>query len=240
MAFKRACTNLNIYDVWDKTKKEHANAQTNESQPTARRALANHNAHTSALTQALKEAIGEHGNSLLAELRNMSMGGGNTSNIDSNNNHSNSSDNMYLLPNPNNIEKSETSLILQAIQNLIHRQKLQLPSTTKTDVIDTTGIKTIPNYQQHTLIPDSGATHHMTDSKQLFEDINYYDKHNLPKVLLGDKHTTCNVHGYGYIKFHSGNQIIRLHSLYIPSMGNTTLLFLNFYPMARKVLSCPR
>ena len=138
-------------------------------------------------------------------------------------------------------KKSETSLILQAIQNLIHRQKLQLPSTTKTDVIDTTGIKTIPNYQQHTLIPDSGATHHMTDSKQLFEDINYYDKHNLPKVLLGDKHTTCNVHGgYGYIKFHSGNQIIRLHSLYIPSMGNTTLLFFKFLSNGKESTFMPK
>ena len=104
------------------------------------------------------------------------------------------------------------------------------------NVLDRTELKDIKHTNEKILIPDSGATHHMDVDKSLFEDIEYYSKHSRPQVMLGNEKTYCAVHGFGYLKFIANKKIIRLHALYIPNLGNSTLLSIKQNISAGKVV----
>ena len=72
---------------------------------------------------------------------------------------------------------------------------------------------------------DSGATDHMTPFPELFESINYYDQSlpSSPVVIMGDETTQVPILGHGFINITIHGKRLRVHSLYIPGMGSTSL-----------------
>lgn len=73
-------------------------------------------------------------------------------------------------------------------------------------------------------IIDSSATATMCPSEELFESITYFDTSNCLVVEMGDKKTRVQVLGQGYINLKLHNKTICLFALYIPDMGNTSLI----------------
>jgi dUTP pyrophosphatase len=61
---------------------------------------------------------------------------------------------------------------------------------------------------------------------ELFEEITYYNvnKENQPYVMLGDECTYHPVMGYGWINYKINSYHVRQMALYIPALGETTLL----------------
>ena len=74
------------------------------------------------------------------------------------------------------------------------------------------------------LVADSGCTHTMAGLLHMFQSITYYDPNHRPEVTLGDNSTCCEIHGYGYIVIQLKTFTIRLLALYVPALGDTTLL----------------
>ena len=82
------------------------------------------------------------------------------------------------------------------------------------------------NFLYSDAVADSGATDDMTPHADLFESITYYDTNNKyqPQVMLGDEETFHPIVGYGYMNYSLNGHRIRRRGLYIPGLGNTTLL----------------
>ena len=68
---------------------------------------------------------------------------------------------------------------------------------------------------------DSGATHDMNGVREQFEEIfPLLDKNgNKPQALLGDNHTTCDIEGYGYVRYTINGYPIRKLQLFVPALG---------------------
>ena len=77
----------------------------------------------------------------------------------------------------------------------------------------------------HRFVFDSGATDHMTPVRDLFESIHYYDQTSpsRPVVIMGDEKTQVPIMGHGFINITIHGHRLRVHALYIPDMGATSL-----------------
>ncbi len=76
-------------------------------------------------------------------------------------------------------------------------------------------------------IPDSGATDTMSGHAALFESITYFDKSSSapqPTVTLGDDTTEHPILGYGWLSYNMQGKSIRQVGLYIPALGDITLI----------------
>ncbi len=72
---------------------------------------------------------------------------------------------------------------------------------------------------------DSGATSTMSPIKELFEDISYFgNDDSYPTAELGDEKTAVKIRGYGPMTINMHGKKIRMMGLYIPELGETTLL----------------
>jgi hypothetical protein len=82
------------------------------------------------------------------------------------------------------------------------------------------------SHRGHRAMIDSGATDTMTAHSELFESITHFadTDHTQPKVMLGDENTFHPVSGYGWINYMIGNRRVCQPALYIPALGQTTLI----------------
>ena len=226
--FKQACTAIDAYDVWKKVQTGDNDGNENTNPPArARRAKTDTDIHTEAITEALKTALSNHGDSLLTELRNMGLNhdGSRESNGNSNND-TNDQTNVYLQSSSDSLDIHKISeMLAKAIQPMLFKHHTPTTSSSSPLILDKTE-NSLATYQQggQVLIPDSGATHHMSGDEKLFEEIEYYSKSKRPQVLLGDDTTHCDVFGFGYMKFQAHNKVIRLHALFIPALKQSSLL----------------
>ena len=70
------------------------------------------------------------------------------------------------------------------------------------------------------MILDSGATHHMSGNRDLFDS--YSPLTSLQQVILGDGRTTTKIHGIGTIDYLVDGHRILLHNVYyVPGIVDT-------------------
>jgi hypothetical protein len=77
-----------------------------------------------------------------------------------------------------------------------------------------------------TAIPDSGSTEHMTGSQHLFSELHFFEDTNTtpPTVTLGDDKHKISATGWGVMDLLEGSKRIRRIALFVPALGNITLL----------------
>ena len=102
---------------------------------------------------------------------------------------------------PSNHLISSTTYIPSPIQH----QPLQLPTTIRAVI-------------------DSGASHTMSSSTELFEDITYFPQDaNQPTAIMGDDTTSLKIQGYGIINIIVQEHRLRLLAYYVPKLGTTLI-----------------
>jgi deoxyuridine 5'-triphosphate nucleotidohydrolase len=203
---------------------------------------------------ALNEALGPQGMQLLAEIQsvNSTLHTEEMTENDDNNSLSNNNTNVNHYSNTvysNSNKRQRVAKLLHLLQRL--KQRIQsspriprqstLPTiqeepshTSRPNVIATcaSAVQTptssripLPNSGHYAVI-DSGATDTMSAHAELFEEITYFSdtKHAQPQVMLGDENTYHPVSGYGWINYIIDGHRVRQPALYIPALGNTTLI----------------
>ena len=214
---KNACTNLEIYHIWSKINTEEV--QPRPANAAARQMKTDQQQDNASLgdtfAQALKTALSEHSKQMITKFKDMNMTTNESATSNSNDNSSNEPSNPYL--------------------------HVVLPSSTPSpsNPIPSNDLPTPPDLLQHNpqahvtkmpsilgplLVADSGCTHTMAGLLHLFQSITYYDPHHRSEVTLGDNSTCCQIYGYGYITVQLKSYTIRLLALYVPALGDTTLL----------------
>jgi hypothetical protein len=196
---------------------------------------------------ALNEALGPQGLQILAEIQslNSTIDTEETTHTENSDNHSNHNVNVYSscqISPSNNCITSKLSNLKSKLQNYYHKKLhsvVKRPSTiitnphqkqpsstqSSTPAIHTTS-SPVHSKLKHLAVIDSGATDTMTSNKSLFESITYYSssQSSSSKVMLGNEQTFHPVRGYGWINYYMGGYRIRQLALYVPALGNTTLL----------------
>ena len=79
------------------------------------------------------------------------------------------------------------------------------------------------------MVIDSGASAHMSSSLNLFESVTFFDKRKQPTVIMGDDKTQIPISGHGFMNLRLHGKHIRIHGLYIPGMGATSLFSVKQY-----------
>jgi hypothetical protein len=178
--------------------------------------------------QALKDTLGDQGAELLQQLKLANEGAIPSVTVDSNNN--NDAINPYV-HHPTSFVMSDSSyaycvtFICTLLSQLIYLINSKSNPHTNDIHHDIPSIPIEPKVSKHQAVIDSGATHTMTSELSLFESITYYnDGHDSPTVMLGNDSTHLNIKGYGILSFTIGKHTIRTSGLYIPELGDTTLL----------------
>jgi hypothetical protein len=198
--------------------------------------------------QALNEALGLEGMQILADIQSLNStirteestankhSDSDNHNTPINNYSMSSSTNPNLLLQLNNL-RNQLRHRFSTIRHQSSNNILKLPTINETNT--TLTIQPQPKLLCQSLTPsskvppkkikaviDSGASDTMTAHKDLFESITYYpeDSNNLPHVMLGDEQTYHPVRGYGWINYFAQGHRIRQLALYVPALGNTTLI----------------
>jgi deoxyuridine 5'-triphosphate nucleotidohydrolase len=201
------------------------------SQPAARLAVQSSSTQqmiNAQVQQAIQNALGDQGTHLIQQLRMANATEPAPSNTEDNSNN-NDQVNSYLHIPLTSIMSNLFSIycILHICMLLFQIERNSIPKCNKAIITNNHTTPTVPSSPtiHYRAVVDSGATHTMTSALSLFESITYYDiNDSQPTVTLGDESTHLRIKGYGLMSYSLGGYKIRSQGLYIPDLGDTTLL----------------
>jgi deoxyuridine 5'-triphosphate nucleotidohydrolase len=138
-------------------------------------------------------------------------------------NHSNHHINNYLIRHASILRNSSSPPSNKSVsfhlettpQDSLSIQNSQITTNCTTTPTATSSIKAVC---------DSGASHNMSNNKDLFESITLFsDDCHQPSALMGDDQTALPIKGYGMLNFNVNNKRIRIMGYYVPTLGTTLI-----------------
>ena len=207
---KNACTNLEIFDIWSKVNSEEVPPK--KTTTVSRRTKANNSATTTeeSFATILKQALESHSKDIMTKLQDMNVNESGQEELRDNDNSNNTTSNPYsddIVIEPSLSSPSTLPIPIDPLQNNPQAHTSKMPSDTISKAVI-----------------DSGSTHTLSGDQSHFKSITYYDTDHLPDLTLGDNETTCQIHGYGYIRVKMGSYTLQLLALFVPDLQDTLLV----------------